>query len=171
MTRKIRSLLEPWESVTRDIKAMQDSLGNGDYVQSLARCEQILRRDRLCVPALIAVASIIQLSDDEYPPDLELDDARVALETASMVESLGGASDHELGRFLFAVADESGPALAVIDRGIERRERELLELTVARIEVLVDLGREDEAAVELDRAKVRFPNSHDLLTALRLGHS
>ncbi len=164
MTRKWRNQLSINEVYLKQAQRMQSALSAGRFAEAFRICAEILHESPNSIPALIGISMIGQLSDCGEIPGLELSHVQRALDTASVLESMGGSADHEYGRFLYAVEADSDAALDVIERGIARREAELLELTIARIEALVDTDRLTEARSEFSRAQSRFPDVKELKT-------
>ncbi len=149
------------ETAASRARELRNALRDDRLADALSMSIEALERDPSCVPALLAVSLVAQLSDDETP-GVSLDDARRALECASEIEALCGEADHEYGRFLFAVNDDSEAAIRVYQQGIARREAELCDLEVALVEGLVDVGKTAEARSRLLLGMRRFPDSRKL---------
>ncbi len=121
-----------------------------DYEQALAEVSRLLQDWPDNPYLLIMWADLIQLQGENEGPTLE--DAKAAYQRAIALDEKSPAALIELGKYIFAVEDDTMAATKVLAGAIRLSKHLLKEAFLAQAEVLVELERRQEALACLAEA-------------------
>lgn len=162
MTR-IGSLTLPDASeLNADLARLKASLRQANYSEAVRLASALVQQYPLFVPALVSLATAVQLSDNGAGYSLE--DCRALLSFAAYLEEQCGDATHECARFLFSVEDNTPEAIEVAARARDRKKREVFSLVVLLVEALRESGKHEKAEAALREARRIFPDADELVS-------
>lgn len=158
---KLKGTLASHASLEVAMSHVRTALRASKYALVIEQSLRILENSPGYVPALMSLATAVQLAEECDTLGLSLNDAEQALAAAARIQASTDDVAHEYACFLFAVADNPAGAADVLAQASDRRESELRELLSTQLEVLRDLGRGLEVRELLSRASRMFPHSDE----------